>query len=83
MERSALQDKNPQYDKFVTDFAAALDVASQKKLSGEIRKLLLDETPVVIPYFYDQLIVTRSNVSGMRFNAMSQMWFDRAQVSGA
>jgi peptide/nickel transport system substrate-binding protein len=75
--------KNPQYDKLVTDFVAALDVTSQKKLSGEIQKLLLDETPVVIPYFYDQLIVTRSTVSGVRFNAMSQMWFDRAQVTGA
>jgi peptide/nickel transport system substrate-binding protein len=73
--------KNPQYDKLVREFVAALDVTSQKKLSGDIQKLLLDETPVVIPYFYDQLIVTRSNVSGVRFNAISQMWFDRAQVS--
>ncbi|KIG04037.1 ABC transporter substrate-binding protein [Caballeronia concitans] len=73
--------KNPQYDKLVADFVAALDVASQKKLSGQIQRLLLDETPVVIPYFYDQLIVTRSNVSGVRFNAISQMWFDRATVS--
>ncbi|WP_250450527.1 ABC transporter substrate-binding protein [Caballeronia sp. ATUFL_M2_KS44] len=73
--------KNPQYDKLVADFVAALDVASQKKLSAQIQRLLLDETPVVIPYFYDQLIVTRSNVSGVRFNAISQMWFDRATVS--
>ncbi|MDR5742117.1 ABC transporter substrate-binding protein [Caballeronia sp. LZ029] len=73
--------KNPDYDKLVTQFVAALDVASQKKLSGQIQRLLLDETPVVIPYFYDQLIVTRANVSGVRFNAISQMWFDRATVS--
>jgi peptide/nickel transport system substrate-binding protein len=73
--------KNPEYDKLVAQFVAALDVASQKKLSGQIQRLLLDETPVVIPYFYDQLIVTRANVSGVRFNAISQMWFDRATVS--
>jgi peptide/nickel transport system substrate-binding protein len=73
--------KNPQYDKLVADFVAALDVASQKKLSGEIQNLLLDETPVVIPYFYDQLIVTGAKVSGVRFNAISQIFFERATVS--
>ena len=72
--------KNPQYDKLVADFVAALDVASQKKLSGQIQALLLDETPVVIPYFYDQLIVTRANVKGVRFNAISQLYFQRATI---
>ena len=72
--------KNPQYDKLVADFVAALDVASQKKLSGQIQALLLDETPLVIPYFYDQLIVTRANVSGVRFNAISQLYFQRATI---
>jgi peptide/nickel transport system substrate-binding protein len=42
--------------------------------------LLLDETPVVIPYFYDQLIVTRANVKGVRFNAISQLYFERATI---
>jgi len=73
--------KNADYDKLVAQFVAALDVASQKKVSGQIQRLLLDETPVIIPYFYDQLIVTRASVSGVRFNAISQMWFDRATVS--
>ncbi|KQR89800.1 peptide ABC transporter substrate-binding protein [Burkholderia sp. Leaf177] len=72
--------KNPQYDKLVADFVAALDVASQKKLSGQIQNLLLDETPVIIPYFYDQLIVTRANVKGVRFNAISQLYFERATL---
>ena len=64
----------------MADFVAALDVASQKKLSGQIQTLLLDETPVVIPYFYDQLIVTRANVKGVRFNAISQLYFQRATI---
>jgi peptide/nickel transport system substrate-binding protein len=72
--------KNAQYDKLVADFVAALDVASQKKLSGQIQNLLLDKTPVVIPYFYDQLIVTRANVKGVRFNAISQLYFERATI---
>ena len=71
---------NAQYDKLVGQFVAALDVASQKRIAGEIETLLLDETPMIIPYFFDQLIATRKNVTGVRFTAISQLYFDRARV---
>src|SRR5579864_1302843 len=74
--------KNPQYDKLVADFVAAVDIASQKKISGQIQTLLLDETPLIIPYFYDQLIATRSVLSGVRFTAIAQLYFDRAVLTG-
>ncbi|MGN6314924.1 ABC transporter substrate-binding protein [Trinickia sp.] len=72
--------KNPQYDKLVGEFVGAVDVASQKRIAGEIETLLLDETPMIIPYFFDQLVATRKNVTGVRFTAISQMYFDRAQL---
>jgi peptide/nickel transport system substrate-binding protein len=71
---------NAQYDKLVGQFVAALDVASQKHIAGETETLLLDETPMIIPYFFDQLIATRKNVTGVRFTAISQLYFDRARV---
>lgn len=72
--------KNPQYDKLVAEFVGAIDVASQKRIAGEIETQLLDETPMIIPYFFDQLVATRKNVTGVRFTAISQMYFDRAQL---
>jgi len=74
--------RNPQYDKLVADFVAAVDVASQKQISGQIQRLLLDETPLIIPYFFDQLIATRSVLSGVRFTAIAQLYFDRAVLTG-
>ena len=74
--------KNPQYDKLVAEFVAAVDVASQKQISGQIQRLLLDETPLIIPYFFDQLIATRSVLSGVRFTAIAQLYFDRAVLTG-
>lgn len=74
--------KNPQYDKLVADFVGALDVASQKKIAGQIETLLLDETPLIIPFFYDQLIVARKPLNGVRFTALSQLYFDRATLAG-
>jgi len=72
--------KDPDYDKLVGQFVAAIDVASQKRIAGEIETVLLDRTPVIIPYFFDQLIATRKNVTGVRFTAISQLYFDRAQL---
>lgn len=72
--------KDPDYDKLVGQFVGAIDVASQKRIAGEIETMLLDRTPLIIPYFFDQLIATRKNVTGVRFTAISQLYFDRAQV---
>ncbi|WP_133647653.1 ABC transporter substrate-binding protein [Paraburkholderia flava] len=73
--------RNPQYDKLVAQFVATLDIASQKKVAGEIQTLLLDETPVIIPFFYDQLIAARASLRGMRFTALAQLYFDRAVLA--
>ncbi|WP_206953743.1 ABC transporter substrate-binding protein [Trinickia acidisoli] len=70
-----------QYDKLVGQFVGALDVASQKNIAGAIERLLLDQTPMIIPYFFDQLIATRKNLTGVRFTAISQLYFDRARLT--
>jgi peptide/nickel transport system substrate-binding protein len=57
--------KNPDYDQLVTDYVAALDVDAQKAAAGQIQQLLLDETPIIFPYFYNHLSATRSNVTGI------------------
>lgn len=73
--------RNPRYDALVTEFVRALDVASQKRVAGQIETLLLDETPVIIPYFFEQLVAVRKSVKGVRFTAISQLYFDRASVA--
>ncbi|WP_206997536.1 ABC transporter substrate-binding protein [Trinickia mobilis] len=73
--------KNPQYDALVAQFVGALGIASQKKISGQIQTLLLDETPVMIPYFFDQLIAARKALNGVRFTAILQLYLDRATLT--
>ena len=70
--------KNPQYDNWSRNSSPRIDLGSQKKISGQIQTLLLDETPVIIPFFYDQLIAMRKGVNGVRFTAIAQLYFDRA-----
>jgi peptide/nickel transport system substrate-binding protein len=73
--------RNPQYDRLVSQFSAALDIGRQKQIAAQIQTLLLDETPVIIPYFYDQLIAQRATLQGVRFTALAQLYFDRAVLA--
>jgi peptide/nickel transport system substrate-binding protein len=78
---NAARFRNPAYDRLYAQYVAALDIGSQKKIAGDIEMLLIDETPLVIPYFYDALVATGARVSGVRFTAISQLYLDRATVA--
>ncbi|MEM5460868.1 ABC transporter substrate-binding protein [Paraburkholderia phytofirmans] len=71
---------NSQYDSLVKRYIGTLEVAEQKQVAGQIERLLVDETPLIIPYFADSLIVTRADVSGVRATPMAQLYLDQAQV---
>lgn len=56
---------NSTYDKLSKEFIAAVDLSTQRRLAGQIERLLLDETPVVFAYFYNYLSATQKNVTGV------------------
>jgi peptide/nickel transport system substrate-binding protein len=70
--------KNPDYDRLVANYIAALDLAAQRDTAGKIQRLLLDETPVITAYFYDWLSVTGKNITGIRPTAAGQLYLDQA-----
>jgi peptide/nickel transport system substrate-binding protein len=65
--------KNAQYDELVAQYAAALDVETQRGVAGQIQELLLDETPIIFPYFYYHLGATKKNVSGIEVTGMGHV----------
>jgi peptide/nickel transport system substrate-binding protein len=73
---------NADYDRLTAQYIAALDPASQREAAGRIQRLLLEETPVIIAYFYDWLSVTAKDVSGVRPTAMGQLNLAAARASG-
>ncbi len=46
---------NSTYDSLVKQYVAALDLQTQRQIAGKIERLLLAETPIVIPYWIDGL----------------------------
>ncbi len=70
--------KNAGYDSLVAGYIATADLESQREHAGKIQQLLLDETPVIFGYFYDYIVVTAKNVTGVQPTAISQLFLDKA-----
>ena len=68
------------YDTLLAQYVAALDVDSQKAAAKQIEELLLDETPIVFPYFYYHLAGTRQGLSGVEPTGMGHI--DVSQATG-
>ena len=73
--------KNPTYDGLVKQYTAAVDLQSQKQIAGKIETLLLDETPLIIPYFIDGLTATSSKVKGVNATSIAAIYLKNASVS--
>jgi peptide/nickel transport system substrate-binding protein len=73
--------KNPQYDKLVAQYVAAVDLQTQKTLAGKIQTLLLDETPIIIPYFIDGLTASTPKVTGLNPTSTGQIFLKDASIS--
>jgi peptide/nickel transport system substrate-binding protein len=70
--------RNDQYDELVRQYVAALDVDSQRAVAKQIQELLLDETPIVFPYFYNFLSAAKPNLLNAISAATGQFDLSRA-----
>ena len=75
---NAARFSNATYDKLSKEFVAAPDLSTQRRLAGQIERLLLEETPIIYAYFYDTLIPTQKNVTGVYPTATGQLFFWKA-----
>lgn len=66
---------NETYDRLVAQYTAALDLTTQRRVAGQMQRLLLDETPIIIPYFLDSLMVTKAKIGGVKFSPIGQVNF--------
>jgi peptide/nickel transport system substrate-binding protein len=71
---------NATYNKLSKEFIAAVDLSSQRKLAGQIERLLLDETPIIYAYFYEALSATQKDVTGVYPTAMQQFFLWNAAI---
>jgi peptide/nickel transport system substrate-binding protein len=73
--------KNPTYDSLVKQYTAAVDLSTQRQIAGKIETLLLNETPIVIPYFIDGLTATTPSVKGVNPTSLAAIFLKDAYKS--
>lgn len=64
---------NKQYDALVKDFTAQSMIDAQMQAASKIQKVLFDETPIMIPYFYDVLSGVRKGFAGVEMTGMAHI----------
>jgi len=73
--------RNPDYDRLVATYIAATDLVAQRAAATQIQTLLLEETPVIIPYFYDYICATGASVTGVAVSGLSQIFLQDAALA--
>ena len=64
--------KNSRYDDLAIQYVAALDLDSQRAVAKQIQELLLEETPIIFPYFYYFLSAAQPKLQGAQAAATGQ-----------
>ena len=73
--------KNKTYDGLVKQYVAATDLQTQKQIAGKIENLLLQETPVIYPYWIDGLTASTQGVNGLNPTSIAQLYLNAASKS--
>ena len=69
---------NPAFDSAFTEFQSAVGVDAQKAACAKLEQISNDDTPIVIPYFYNYLSGHSKKFQGVRVSALGQMFLDQA-----
>lgn len=75
---NAARFNNPTYDRLSKEYIGALDLSLQRKLAGQIETLLLQETPIIFPYFIRFLSAAAKTVSGVYPTQVGQIFLASA-----
>ena len=61
---------NEEFDSQLSAYRQSIDVDGQKAAVGEMQRILWEEVPIVMPYFYNYLSGHDNNVSGVQSTAL-------------
>jgi peptide/nickel transport system substrate-binding protein len=78
---NASQYSSPAFDQAFTDFQTAVGVDAQKAACNKIETILLDDTPIGLPYFYNYFGGSSKGFNGVYTSALGQMFFSSTSKS--
>ena len=73
--------KNKKYDSLVKQFGATPSLADQRKIAKQIQLLLLDQTPVIFPYFYNSFNAGSKRVTGFQVDQLGSIYLSKTSLA--
>lgn len=73
--------QNSDYDALVDSFVAEADPIVQREIAGQIQTLLIDESPVLYPYFIAAVSAVRSGTTGLETTGMGHVLLQNLRLS--
>jgi peptide/nickel transport system substrate-binding protein len=71
---------NKKYDALVKSYEGAIALTDQRKYSKQIETILLNDTPVIFPYFYNYLAAGSTKVKGYQADALGQVYLSKTSL---
>ena len=72
------QYNSPEFDAAFTAYQAAIGVDAQKAACKTIEEILVEDTPIVVPYIYNYIAGWSKKYDGIRVSALGQIFLDKA-----
>ena len=72
------QYSSPEFDAAFAEYQAAIGVEAQTAACKTIEEILVEDTPIVVPYFYNYISGCSNKFTGVRVSALGQMFLDQA-----
>jgi len=72
---------NPAFDAAAKSFIAAISLSDQQKYAKQASQILLADTPVIFPYFYNYIAAGAKNVSGYYADPLGTVYLSKTSLS--
>jgi peptide/nickel transport system substrate-binding protein len=72
---------NKRFDTAVASFLGAIAIKDQRKYEKQMQQVLLQQTPVLIPYFYNYLGAGSKQVRGYKADAQATIYLSRTSLA--
>jgi len=72
---------NKQFDRIAKSYIAAISVKDQRKYAKQLEAILLHDTPVIFPYFYDYIAAGSTRVKGYHADALGPVFLSKTSLA--
>ncbi|MDX6468657.1 MAG: peptide/nickel transport system substrate-binding protein [Gaiellaceae bacterium] len=72
---------NAKFDQALESFLAAVALKDQQKYEKQMQQILLHDTPVIVPYFYNFLAAGSKKVTGYKADAQGTVFLSHASLA--